>query len=262
LAELLDGALGFAGSPAGNHCKAALSSDARLLALAGPGGSVQIWDVLTGKELAVFKGHTAPVNALAFGPSGKTLASASEDATALVWDLTKVLGRSKSVTLPKPADLEKWWQVMEENDAVKAFDAMADFSQAPEQAVTWIKEHVKPAVPLDKERGIALIAKLDDNRYKVREAAMADLFKMGEQVVPLLDEALAKNPSQEAQTRLESVRGKLTSLALQGERLRAYRAVELLDLIGTPAARQHLEALAEGAPAAFVTECAKSALKR
>ena len=37
----------------------------------------------------------------------------------------------------------------------------------------------------------------------------------------------------------------MTGMLLQGERLRAYRAVEVLERIGTPAARQVLQALAD-----------------
>ena len=44
----------------------AISPDVKLLALSGPGGSVHVWDVLTGKELTVLHGHTMAVNALSF----------------------------------------------------------------------------------------------------------------------------------------------------------------------------------------------------
>ncbi len=40
------------------------------------------------------------------------------------------------------------------------------------------------------------------------------------------------------------------------------RAVEVLELIGTPQARQVLQALADGAPGALVTTSAQAALSR
>ena len=46
------------------------------------------------------------------------------------------------------------------------------------------------------------------------------------------------------------------------EALRAVRSVEVLERCGTPAARQLLETLAGGAPAARMTREAKSALQR
>ena len=56
--------------------------------------------------------------------------------------------------------------------------------------------------------------------------------------------------------------GKLTGMVLQDERLRTYRAVEVLELIGTLAAREILQALADGAPGALLTTSAKAALHR
>ena len=49
-------------------------------------GEVKLWDVATGKVRTVLHGHTSDVGAVAFGPDGKTLATAAGD-TVIVWDL-------------------------------------------------------------------------------------------------------------------------------------------------------------------------------
>ena len=53
-----------------------------------------------------------------------------------------------------------------------------------------------------------------------------------------------------------------TSMILKGDRLRAYRAVEVLERIGTPEARRLLSTYARGAPGALLTTAAEAALKR
>ena len=104
--------------------------------------------------------------------------------------------------------------------------------------------------------------KVGDEQFKVREKAISDLTKIGDQIVPVLDRALAANLPLENKRRLEELRGKFAGMLLQGQRLQAFRAVEVLERIGTPQARLVLQALAEGAPAALLTTSAKDALKR
>jgi hypothetical protein len=256
---------GFVGDPVLSTTSGgsvAVSPDGKLLALPGPGGAVHVWDVLTGKELAALKGHTAAVNALAFAPDGKTLASASHDTTVLVWDIRKITRPAAPARVLRPGDLETWWQALADNDAAKAVAAMGEFVGVPRDAVAWIKGRVKPAAPLDRKRAMDLIEQLDDGRFKVRDRATAELLRIGDLLLPVLDKALADNRSPETHRRLEVLHAKITGPALHGDRLRDFRAVEVLERIGTPAARQVLRELAEGAPGALVTTSAQAALKR
>jgi WD40 repeat protein len=63
------------------------SGDGKLLASVGS-GAVHLWDVVAGKERPIpAEGHQGSVEALAFLPDGKTLASAGKDGTLRLWEV-------------------------------------------------------------------------------------------------------------------------------------------------------------------------------
>jgi RNA polymerase sigma factor (sigma-70 family) len=72
----------------------AFSRDGRLLASCsvdfGPvkDSTIRVWDIATGRELRRLEGHLGRVNALVFTPDSRSLITASDDATALVWDVS------------------------------------------------------------------------------------------------------------------------------------------------------------------------------
>lgn len=47
--------------------------------------TVQIWNMLTGKNVFIYRGHTAGVNDVAWSPDGKKIASVSADMTVKIW---------------------------------------------------------------------------------------------------------------------------------------------------------------------------------
>jgi hypothetical protein len=240
----------------------AISPDGKSLAAAGQDRLVHVWDISTGAQRAAFKGGTANVNAVTFSPDSTLIASAGADTTALIWDLAKVNRPAAVVKTLKPGELDQRWQALGASDAIKAFAAICDLVGSPKEAVDWIKEKVQPAVPAGAKRIEELIGQVDDPQFKVREQAITELYKIGEPTVPALETALAGKLALETKTRLEEIRSRLTGNLLQGERLRLFRAVEVLERIGTPDARQALQALAEGAPGALVTTSARAAISR
>jgi hypothetical protein len=90
------------------------------------------------------------------------------------------------------------------------------------------------------------------------------LRRQGRLVEPALSQALAAKPSLEAAQRIELLLGEFGNeeFGLTGERLRTHRAVQFLEIVGTPEARRVLERLATGAERAAETQLARSALLR
>ncbi|MFO0890039.1 MAG: serine/threonine-protein kinase [Isosphaeraceae bacterium] len=73
----------------------ALSPDGARLAGAVEAGSVHVWDAVTGRGLAILRGHLGGIEAVAYSPDGRLLASAGQDGTVRLWD--GITGREAGV---------------------------------------------------------------------------------------------------------------------------------------------------------------------
>ena len=77
-----------------------------------------------------------------------------------------------------------------------------------------------------------------------------------------LQKALDKSPSAEVRHRLRALLQRLQDPITSLAQIRNVHAVEVLELIGLPAAKRLLQALAQGASSARLTREAKAALAR
>jgi hypothetical protein len=138
---------------------------------------------------------------------------------------------------------------------------------AGEQAVPWLRERLRPVPAVPARRIAELVAELDNPRFKVRDKAARELEQLEDMAKVALQGALAAGPasgkpSEEFRRRVETLLKKLEEPLTSVERLRAVRAVEVLEQIATLAAQQELRRLARGAPAARLTREAAAALRR
>jgi WD40 repeat protein len=239
----------------------ALSSDGRHLAWCEfDGQPIHIVETAAGQERHSLPGHEGGLMSLAFSPDSKLLISAGRDSTGLVWDL---LGQSTSPkdTLDKES-FEKCWSTLASADAAAAYKAIWQLVASPKESVPFLAEKLKPVAEVDAKRIAALIAALDSEKFAEREQATTDLAKLGEAVEPALKKLLAGQPSAEAKRRAEELLAKLGGVVTNPEQLRTLRAIEALEHIGTPEAKQVLEKLAKGAAGARETEDARRSLAR
>jgi WD40 repeat protein len=256
------------GEPTACHFeKLTLSPDGRILATAKQDQTVQLWDVLSGKELQRFSGYGLSVHAMTFSPDGKFLATGHEEGTILVWDVS--LARPKAAQVTRSAnEIESYWKDLAGDDAVKAHAAIGSLVEAPEQAVALLKERLRAAA--DKSARIArLIAELGSEKFGVREAASKELKMFGSEAEPALRRVLGQNVSAEARHRINVILDRPPLLVDDPRVLREIRAVEVLAYIAPSgpetirlAVMDLLKKLAAGAPDARLTQEANAALKR
>jgi WD40 repeat protein len=64
------------------------SPDGKWLASGGEDAMVKLWEVATGREVQVFKGHNNSVSSIAFSPDGGMLAAGSLGQNIIVWKVT------------------------------------------------------------------------------------------------------------------------------------------------------------------------------
>jgi WD40 repeat protein len=256
--DLRTGKAVFHTAPDENHREhvIALSADARMLARLADKGNVNLWEVAAGEVRAtIAMGESATVNALAFSPDGRTLAASVHGGPVFLWELYAGPPRPLSA-----AELDKAWAELHDGKAAVAFEAVKRLVRSPAEAVRYLKKKVVPIAPPDPKEVTRLIGDLDHREFRKREAAVRALAELGERVHESLRQALAAGPSPEARERLErllATEGKATP-----EQLRRLRAVEAVELSGSPEADKVLTYWASGAPGAHFTSEAAAAAKR
>jgi hypothetical protein len=166
---------------------------------------------------------------------------------------------------PKPLDakeLEKLWEELASDDAAKAFRAMGQLAGFPDQAVAYLKTKLQPVPAADPKMLDKLLDDLNSDQFAVRQRASVALEKLGDLAGLALRQKLENKPTLEMRKRIETLLEKLDGPVTQPDLLRSLRAVELLELIGTPQSKQALEPIAKGAPGHRVTEAAEGAITR
>lgn len=143
-----------------------------------------------------------------------------------------------------------------------AFQARGAVCDLKDATVAFLKDRVRPIAAVDARRLQQLVTNLGDERFAVRQQATDELAGLSSQAVPALKQFLDTKPPLEILRRAESLLAQAEKGVLADEELRFWRSLEVLELIGSPAARQVLEKIAQGLAGHRLTEEAQAAEKR
>src|SRR5579883_2324935 len=121
----------------------AFSPDGRMIASAGFGGTIHLWEVATGKERCCFRGHDHRIAKVVFSPDGRLLASTGDDSTVLFWDVTgRHLDTQRHPQRLTRPEWEDCWRDLADSDAQRAYRALHALVADPEQSVTRFKQRI------------------------------------------------------------------------------------------------------------------------
>jgi hypothetical protein len=166
-------------------------------------------------------------------------------------------GASQGVDLAGPlgkADLGALWAKLADTDAANANQAICILADKPAETVPFVRGRLRPTAAPDAAKTERLVADLGSDRFEVRRDADKALAALAEQADIFLRRGLANKPPLETQRRIERLLAKRIEPITDPIRLRDLRAIEVLEQIGTPAARQALEPLISGDPEARLTK--------
>jgi hypothetical protein len=191
----------------------------------------------------------------------RRLLTGSPDATALVWDVTGRLGdgRLAAEGLTAEGFRQRWDELGA--DGIKAHAAVWALVSEGDRAVAFLGERLRP-VRLDPKQVAKWIAELGSMSFKAREQAAGELERLGDVAGPALKNALASGPALETKRRLEHLLERLDGRTASPHWLRAWRALEVLEQIGTTEARRLLERLVTGVAGSEFTREARRVLGR
>jgi hypothetical protein len=165
------------------------------------------------------------------------------------------------------SDMEKLWDRLGSAEPAAAQQVIRQLAAMPEKTLPFLRQRVQPEKRPDADKIGQWIKDLDSTRYAARQTASVALEKLGRLVAPDLRKHLEGRVSLEARRRVEQILEKIEGSPdapppLSFYQLRAVRAIQVLERVGSAEARAILETLAKGPPHLRLTMEATEAQER
>ena len=226
----------------GGHGKVAravgFSPDGRMLAVGTYQGFIKLWDVARGVEVRTMRGHKDRIYMVAFSPDGRRLVSAGIDA-ARVWNVETgeqqhalehggSLVRAalfspdgRTVATGAWDGTVRFWDVETGKtrcrlDNLGGVDSLAYCASKDILAICCMGRRIGLVSPVFREcseeerrRLDDLLAQLDNDSYKVRDAASREIERMGLVVEPTLRRLTTEGKSPEVRLRCRTLRHRI-----------------------------------------------------
>jgi WD40 repeat protein len=242
----------------------AISPDGRWLAYPSEDGAgLRVFDLTNprpGSGIVTLRGHRGRIADMTFTPDGRRLVSICSDGIGLVWDVGAIAAKLEPRS-PEPVSTETLWTALADTDAEAAGRAIEALLRQP-NAATFLGDRLQPIARPDPAPIHAAITALDSDSFAARNEAERTLRGYRELAASTLEAAAQTATSPELRDRLNRLLAQADGLEHAPDRLRTFRAVEVLERLGTTDARRVLERLAGGVPDARLTREAKAALER
>ncbi len=207
---------------------------------------IYLWNIATGRLISSFVAHTMPIYTVEYTPDGKTLVTGSQDSTLMSWDMTLPNRHAvlPAVTLTAEARAKHWASLA--GPAESAFRSIWAFAADRNDAVKFFNGKFAVVERVPAERIKQWIADLDSPQFAMREKADKSLLANVDQAEAELRRSLKNGLGAEGRKRAQRILEVQASAKLSPNELREIRAVEALEKIGTPEARELLRSLARG----------------
>lgn len=244
------------------------SNDCRMLGFTDK-GVVRIWDFAQDRQFSVNRSPSSEnrlefensPTVLLFSPDSSRMAVGYRETSILIWNVPK-FAALQATDLARD-QLDSLWSDLAASDAKRAWAAVWRLQDRPEQAMKLFRGRLKPTQSPSAEDTKKLIADLNAESFREREAASKQLAELGDSAKASLEAALKAKPSAEQEKRLKELLSQLHSRQPpRGNDLRNIRALAVLEFIKTDEAKQLIVNLAKGLDSTRSTREAKETCER